>query len=72
MKFLAAKNYALPFVRATYYGIVQNNKLDAIVYPTSPRRPATTPALPGERFTYYARASLNPLRIAPYHAHHVP
>jgi len=38
--YLAMKNYALPFVRETLYGLFANNKLDAIVYPTSPRRPA--------------------------------
>ena len=38
--YLAAKNFAMPFVRDTLYGIFANNKLDAIVYPTSARRPA--------------------------------
>lgn len=38
--YLAAKNYGLPFVRETLAGIMKNNRLDAIVYPTSSRRPA--------------------------------
>ena len=38
--YLAAKNYGLPFVRDTLAGLMRDNQLDAIVYPTSPRRPA--------------------------------
>jgi amidase len=38
--YLAAKNHGLPFVRDTLQGLIETNKLDAIVYPTSPRRPA--------------------------------
>lgn len=37
--YLAAKNYGLPFVRDSLQAIFDNNKLDAIIYPTSPRRP---------------------------------
>jgi amidase len=37
--YLAALNYGLPFVRDTLAAIITTNKLDAIVYPTSPRRP---------------------------------
>jgi len=37
--YLAAKNYGLPYVRESLQAIFDTNKLDAIVYPTSPRRP---------------------------------
>jgi len=37
--YLAAKNYGLPYVRESLQAIFETNKLDAIVYPTSPRRP---------------------------------
>lgn len=38
--YLAAVNYGLPFVRASIEAVFATNQLDAIVYPTSPRRPA--------------------------------
>jgi len=38
--YLAAIHHALPFVRDTLQGLFDDNHLDAIVYPTSPRRPA--------------------------------
>ncbi len=38
--YLAAKNYGLPFVRDTLQALIDTNKLDAIVYPTSPTRPS--------------------------------
>ncbi len=38
--YLAALNYGLPFVRASIEAVFAADKLDAIVYPTSPRRPA--------------------------------
>jgi amidase len=37
--YLAAKNFGLPFVRESLVALITTNKLDAIVYPTSPRRP---------------------------------
>jgi amidase len=37
--YLAAKNFGLPFVRESLSALIASNKLDAIVYPTSPRRP---------------------------------
>lgn len=37
--YLAAKNFGLPYVREALQAIFDTNKLDAIVYPTSPRRP---------------------------------
>ncbi len=38
--YLAVRDQGLPLVRAALMGIITSNKLDAIVYPTSPRRPA--------------------------------
>jgi len=38
--YLAAKNFGLPFVREVVLAIFASNRLDAIVYPTSPKRPA--------------------------------
>ena len=40
------RDHVLPAVRATVEGILAANKLDAIVYPTSPRRPAQIAAPP--------------------------
>ena len=37
--YLAALNFGLPFVREMLTALITTNKLDAIVYPTSPRRP---------------------------------
>jgi amidase len=37
--YLAAKNFGLPYVREAMQAVFDTNKLDAIVYPTSPRRP---------------------------------
>lgn len=36
---IAVRDYAMPLVRATMEGIFAADKLDAIVYPTAPRRP---------------------------------
>jgi amidase len=38
--YLAAKTHGLAFVRDTLQALIDTNKLDAIVYPTSPKRPA--------------------------------
>jgi amidase len=50
--YLAVRDQGLALVRAALEGIITSNKLDAIVYPTSPRRPSeiaapatTTPEL---------------------------
>ena len=45
--YLAAKNHGLPFVRETLQALIDRDKLDAIVYPTSPRRPAIIGEVPG-------------------------
>jgi amidase len=39
-QYTSVRDYALPLVRATMEGIMAAQRLDAIVYPTSPRRPA--------------------------------
>ena len=46
--YLAAKNQGLPMITSAILGVIAKHKLDAIVYPTSPR-PATPikPAVPG-------------------------
>jgi len=44
--YLATKNEGLAFVRATVLATIADNKLDAIVYPTSSRRPAKIGAAP--------------------------
>lgn len=38
-RYTAVRDYGLPLVRATIDGIIASQKLDAIVYPTSSRRP---------------------------------
>lgn len=45
-RYTSVRDYGLPMVRAALEGIISSNKLDAIVYPTSPRRPALNSALP--------------------------
>jgi amidase len=37
--YLAVRDHLLPLMRAMIEGVVRSEKLDAIVYPTSPRRP---------------------------------
>jgi len=39
-RYLSVRDHALPMVRMVVEGIIAAEKLDAIVYPTSPRRPA--------------------------------
>lgn len=39
-RYLSVRDHALPMVRMVVEGILAAEKLDAIVYPTSPRRPA--------------------------------
>jgi len=45
-RYITVRDFGLPMVRATVEGIIATNKLDAIVYPTSPRRPAQIAAPP--------------------------
>jgi amidase len=45
-RYLSVRDHALPMVRTVVDGIIAAEKLDAIVYPTSPRRPAQIAAPP--------------------------
>jgi amidase len=45
-RYTSVRDYGLPLVRATVEGLFAALKLDAIVYPTSPRRPALLAAPP--------------------------
>lgn len=47
-KYLAVRDHGLPMVRTIVEGVIAAEKLDAIVYPTSPRRPALLAATPAE------------------------
>jgi amidase len=46
VRYTTVRDFGLPMVRAAMEGIITTNKLDAIVYPTSPRRPAQIAAPP--------------------------
>jgi amidase len=39
-RYTSVRDFGMPMVRAAMEGIFASHKLDAIVYPTSPRRPA--------------------------------
>src|SRR5262249_59851250 len=45
-RYTSVRDYGLPLVRSTIEGIFAAQKLDAIVYPTSPRRPSLIAAPP--------------------------
>jgi amidase len=45
-RYTSVRDHALPLVRAVVEGILVSQNLDAIVYPTSPRRPALLSAPP--------------------------
>lgn len=48
--YLTVRDYVMPMVAATLNGIMKDKQLDAIVYPTNPRRPAlimADPPVPG-------------------------
>ncbi len=47
--YTAVRDHALPLVRATLEGVLASNTLDAMVYPTVPRRPALITAPPAPR-----------------------
>jgi amidase len=46
-QYTAVRDHALPLVRDVLTGVLTANKLDAIVYPTDPRRPQSTAAPAG-------------------------
>jgi amidase len=45
-RYTSVRDYGLPLVRAAVEGLFTSEKLDAMVYPTSPRRPALLAAPP--------------------------
>jgi amidase len=45
--YVALRDYYLPMSRSLVEGIITKNKLDAIIYPTGPRKPAQITAPPG-------------------------
>ena len=45
-RYRSVRDYGLPLVRSAIEGIFESQKLDAIVYPTSPRRPVLITAAP--------------------------
>lgn len=45
-RYTSVRDHALPMVRAVVAGILASQRLDAIVYPTAPRRPALIAAPP--------------------------
>lgn len=46
-RYTSMRDHGLPLVRAVVEGLFASNKLDAIVYPTSPRRPGFIAEMPG-------------------------
>jgi amidase len=70
-QYLAVRDHGLPLVREEIEGILSSNQLDAIVYPTSPRRPAKIDADPvpgaagGESATNFANLTGFPDLIVP-------
>ena len=69
--YLAVRDQGLPLVRAEIEGLLTTNQLDAIVYPTSPRRPARIDADPnpgaagGDSATNFANLTGFPDLIVP-------
>jgi hypothetical protein len=45
-RYASVRDHALPLVRAVVERVLTSQKLDAIVYPTAPRRPALIVAPP--------------------------
>jgi amidase len=71
-RYTSVRDYGLPLMRAAVEGIFATEKLDAIVYPTSPRRPAlltappdTAPASPTASATNIANLTGFPDLIVP-------
>lgn len=70
-QYLAVRDHGLPLVRAEIEGILASNQVDAIVYPTSPRRPPRIDADPnpgaggGESATNFANLTGFPDLIVP-------
>jgi amidase len=71
-RYTSVRDYGLPLMRAALEGIFAAEKLDAIVYPTSPRRPVlltvppdTAPASPTASATNFANLTGFPDLIVP-------
>ena len=71
-RYTSVRDYGLPLVRTAVEGLFASAKLDAIVYPTSPRRPAllaappdTAPAAPTASATNIANLTGFPDLIVP-------
>jgi amidase len=47
-RYTSVRDHGMPMVRAVVEGVIASQKLDAIVYPTSPRRPGLLAAPPSE------------------------
>ncbi len=67
--YLAVRDHVLPLMRAMIEGVMSKEKLDAIVYPTSPRRPGRTdedpsPAAPSGSSPMALIGALSPTNIA--------
>jgi amidase len=60
-RYTAVRDYALPLMRATVDGILDANQLDAIVYPTSLRRPTLITATAGAGTTVASALSASGL-----------
>lgn len=58
-EYLSVHEHALPLIREIIEGILNAEQLDAIVYPTSPRRPSRRDADPGT-----SRGGRSPVRLA--------
>ncbi len=69
--YLTVRDHALPLVRAALDGVMKSSGVDAIVYPTSPKRPARTDLDPvtggpeGRSATNFANLSGYPDLIVP-------
>jgi len=67
--YLAVRDHVLPLMRAMIEGVMSKEKLDAIVYPTSPRRPGRTdedpnPGAPSSSSPTGLSSPLSPTNIA--------
>jgi amidase len=58
-KYTAVRDYGLPLVRSIVEGLFASQNLDAIVYPTSPRRPALIAAAPDTGTTAATASATN-------------
>jgi amidase len=57
-EYRAVRDHALPLMRAIVEGVMEEEKLDAIVYPTSSRRPPRVDEDPGSGSSGYSAANI--------------